>query len=254
MFTCHIIDSDIDISTLSGFISLVEHITLIGSSETPKGLLDRFIVTKPDIIFISIDLARQYPTDVIQYSNFSSVIITGENEAYAYEALELNAIDYLIKPVEYSSFLRTIIKSKKIRFREMEKSLRLLSDPNDHFFIKKDSSGKKFVKVKYDEIIYVEASLNYISLIMEQEKHLAYLTMKEIEENLPCEKFIRVHKSYIVNINKIRAVDGNQVFLNNGERIIIGASYRNNFHLKLNERLLKTKRNINRPGEAFIGF
>lgn len=246
MFTCYIIDNDVTVSTLSGFISLVDHITLIGSSNSPHGLLEQFIVTKPDIIFINIELAKKYQPDVIQYNSISSLIFTGDSPNLAFDALELNAIDYLVKPLEYSSFLRTIIKSKKIRFRELEKGLRNLTEPNDHFFIKKDSNGKKIVKVKYDDIVYIEGSQNYISLFIEDGQHLAYLTMKEIEENLPADKFIRVHKSYIVNINKITSVDGNQLLLNDSHKIIIGSSYRNSFNQKLNERLLKSKRNLNK--------
>jgi len=246
MFTCFIIDDDVAISTLSGFISLVDHITLIGSQSSTEGLLDNFIATKPDIVFMDIELARQNLTTTVQFSNISTLIITGDHAGSAFEAFELNAIDYLLKPLEYSSFLRTVIKSKKIRFRELEKCLKNLTEPNDHFFIKKDSNGKKIVKIKYDDIIFIEASQNYITIIMEQCKHLAYLTMKEIEKNLPADKFIRVHKSYIVNINKITAVDGNQIFLNENEKILIGSSYRTNFHQKLNERLLKSERNINK--------
>ncbi len=246
MFTCFIIDDDVSISTLSGFISLVDHITLIGSQSSAEGLLDNFIVTKPDIVFMDIELAKQNLTTTVQFSNISTLIITGDHTGSAFEALELNAIDYLLKPLEYSSFLRTVIKSKKIRFRELEKCLKNLTEPNDHFFIKKDSNGKKIVKIKYDDIIFIEASQNYITINMEQCKHLAYLTMKEIEKNLPADKFIRVHKSYIVNINKITAVDGNQIFLNENEKILIGSSYRTNFHQKLNERLLKSERNINK--------
>ena len=230
MFTCFIIDDDVSISTLSGFISLVDHITLIGSQSSAEGLLDNFIVTKPDIVFMDIELAKQNLTTTVQFSNISTLIITGDHTGSAFEALELNAIDYLLKPLEYSSFLRTVIKSKKIRFRELEKCLKNLTEPNDHFFIKKDSNGKKIVKIKYDDIIFIEASQNYITINMEQCKHLAYLTMKEIEKNLPADKFIRVHKSYIVNINKITAVDGNQIFLNENEKILIGSSYRTNFH------------------------
>ncbi|WP_207532542.1 LytR/AlgR family response regulator transcription factor [Desertivirga arenae] len=244
MFTCSIIDNNISIATLKGYIELVDHMTLVGAYNSPKNLVDIFVITKPDIIFMDFSLAKDHFTETIQFSNISTLIITGDSPANAFEALEMNAIDYLLKPVEYSSFLRTVIKSKKIRFRELDKSLRNLTEVSDHFFIKKDSSGKKIVKVKYDDIIYIEGSQNYISLIMENCSHLTYLTMKEIEESLPADKFIRVHKSYIVNINKITAVDGNQIFLNEHEKIIVGSSYKGNFTQKLNEKLLKTKRNI----------
>jgi len=244
MFTCSIIDDSISITTLKGYIELVDHITLVGTYNSPQNLIDIFILTRPDIIFIDFDLAKKYLTETFQLSNISTLIITGHSTDNAFEALEMNAIDYLIKPIEYSSFLRTVIKSKKIRFRELEKSLKNLTEINDHFFIKKDSSGKKIVKVKYDDIVYIEGSQNYISLIMENCNHLTYLTMKEIEESLPADKFIRVHKSYIVNINKITSVDGNQILLNDHDKIIVGSSYKTNFNQKLNERLLKTKRNI----------
>ena len=246
MFTCSIIDDHTSINTLKEYIELVDHITLIGAYSSPQNLLDIFFHTKPDIIFIDFELARKSLIETIQFGNISTLIITGSSPDNAFEALEMNAIDYLIKPVEYSSFLRTIIKSKKIRFRELEKSLKSLTEVNDHFFIKKDSSGKKIVKVKYDDIVYIEGSQNYISLIMESSNHLTYLTMKEIEENLPSDKFIRVHKSYIVNINKITAIDGNQILLNDHDKILIGSSYKTHFIQKLNERLLKTKRNGNK--------
>ena len=246
MFTCSIIDDNINTTTLKEYIELVDHITLTGTYSSPKDLIDTFITTKPDIIFIDFELARKFFIETIQFGNISTLIITGTSPSYAFEALEMNAIDYLVKPIEYSSFLRTIIKSKKIRFRELEKSLKNLTEVSDHFFIKKDSSGK-IVKVKYEDIVYIEASQNYISLIMEKSSHLTYLTMKEIEESLPPDKFIRVHKSYIVNINKITAVDGNQILLNDNDKILIGSSYKTSFIQKLNEKLLRSKRNTSKP-------
>lgn len=246
MFSCFIVDDEISTSTLAGYISLVDHITLIGSSSSPKGILNKLIITKPDIVFIDIDLARKFQSDIIQLISVSTLIITGRSQADAYEALELSAIDFLLKPIEYSAFLRTIIKTKKIRLRELEKGIQSLIESNSHFFVKKDSKGKKIVKIRYQEILYIEGSQNYVSIITDEEKHLAYLTMKEIEQSLPSDRFVRVHKSYIVNVDQIKMVDGNQILLDNEQKILMSVSYRPTVLRKLNEKLLRSKRNQQR--------
>src|SRR6185369_3773437 len=133
------------------------------------------------------------------------VILTTAYPQYALDGYELNVFDYLLKPISFDRFLKAVMKAKT-HFEGSPLSAGEL--PDDHFFVKTDN---KHVRVAYDEVCFVEALQNYVAIHLNTGKLLTYLTLSSVEKQLPARSFIKVHKSFIVNVGKISAIEGNEV-------------------------------------------
>jgi len=138
------------------------------------------------------------------------VIFTTAYSEYALEGYSLNVIDYLVKPISFERFLTAVHKARDFyclqHQAESQKAM-----PSDYFFIKCDG---KYEKVYYDEVLYIEALQNYVIICTSDKKWITYMTIGGLEAQLPKEKFIRVHKSYVVSLSKIKAIEGNEIIIN----------------------------------------
>jgi DNA-binding LytR/AlgR family response regulator len=139
------------------------------------------------------------------------VIFTTAYPQYALDGFELNALDYLVKPISFERFLKAAVRVKEyyeVRAKNISEARASVTD--DFFFIKADN---KLVKIFFEEILYVEALQNYVSIHTRAKKYISYLTFKSIEEYLPADRFIKTHKSYVVSASKIDHIDGNDIFI-----------------------------------------
>jgi DNA-binding LytR/AlgR family response regulator len=175
-----------------------------------------------DLIFLDVDIPEM---DIFNYINSfdhqANIIIVSPDDKDALKAFEFNIVDYLLKPVTFSRFCKAVDKAIRY-FANKEVSN---SDANE-IFIKK---GSTLVKLKIKDIIYVEALENYVILNTKNEKFTIHFTMKAIEYQLPSGTFIRVHRSFIVNISLIKTIKENSLDLiigNEVRDIPIGQSYR----------------------------
>jgi len=134
------------------------------------------------------------------------VIFTTAYPEYALEGFEVNALDYLVKPISFERFLKSAHKAKE--YYELKERNRTEGNSGDYFFIKTDS---KLVKIFYEEILYVEALQNYVTIHTASRKYMTYLTFRAVEEYLPAEQFLKVHKSYIVAASKIDSIEANDI-------------------------------------------
>jgi DNA-binding LytR/AlgR family response regulator len=134
------------------------------------------------------------------------VIFTTAYPQYALEGFEVNALDYLVKPISFERFLKSVLKAKE--YYEVRETNSREAGRDDYFFIKADN---KLVKIFYDEILYAEALQNYVTIHTESKKYMTYLTFKAVEDYLPADKFLKVHKSYIVAASRISAIEGNDI-------------------------------------------
>jgi DNA-binding LytR/AlgR family response regulator len=133
------------------------------------------------------------------------VIIISSKDTYAIDAFEYNVVDYLLKPLSYARFYKAIEKARKIYQRDVIDKI-----GKDEIFIKKNSM---LVRLKYDDILWVEALENYVIFNTYEEKYTIHFTMKAIEQKLPPNKFTRVHRSYIVNTRIINMIEDNAVII-----------------------------------------
>jgi len=180
-----------------------------------------------DLIFLDINMPKLSGIEFLKtFKNPPLVILTTAYTDYAMEGYELNVLDYLVKPFSFARFLKAIQKA--------EQQFQLLQRPNDEekpesVFIK---SNKKTYQVKFSEIIYVEGLGDYIKIYTEKSHLVTNLSMKKMEELLPPKYFYRIHKSHIVNLMKIVAIEGNLIELPN-IKLTIGNNYRTDFFARI---------------------
>ena len=155
------------------------------------------------------------------------VIFTTAYSEYAVEGFELNAIDYLKKPFSFERFCKAFYKAEELLQlkQDSNKTTNITEQQSDFLFIK---SNKKTYKVIFDEIMYIEGLGDYIKIHLKDQKIVANLSMKRILSLLPGNKFYRIHKSFIISLEKIELVEGNMVAIQN-KKLPIGNSYRQEF-------------------------
>ncbi|HMK24986.1 MAG TPA: LytTR family DNA-binding domain-containing protein [Chitinophagaceae bacterium] len=219
---CIIIDDEpIARKVLQEFIEEIDYLELTGQAENPLKAIP-LLNDEIDIIFLDINMPKLNGIEFLKSSKTNAnIIMTTAYAEYAVDAYGLDVLDYLVKPIAFDRFLKACNKAKEIR--ELKKITPAQpSNINDHFFIKCDS---QIEKVFYNDLVYAEAMLNYVMLYTNSGKMMVYITIKSLEEQLPAGIFIKVHKSFIVNINKIKSIEGNILDIGN-EKITISQSLR----------------------------
>jgi DNA-binding LytR/AlgR family response regulator len=143
-------------------------------------------------------------------SNIPMVIFTTAYPQYAVEGFELNAVDYLVKPFSFDRFCKAVMKARRMKESSIKVPVPVKeTQPEEgYFFIKSDN---KLVRIRLDEILFVEALQNYIAIHTAGKKYITYLTLHGIGDYLPPGRFIRTHKSFIVAADKIESIDGNEI-------------------------------------------
>lgn len=165
-----------------------------------------------ELMFLDIQMPQLSGTDFLRnLKNPPKVIFTTAYSNYALEGFELNAVDYLLKPISLDRFVKAV--NKAVEQINLEKSGDTAAnteteETQDYTFVKAD---KKLVKVKYDDIIYIEGLKDYVIIRMKDQRIITLQTMKSLEAKLPHQLFQRIHRSYIVAIDKINAIVGNMV-------------------------------------------
>lgn len=176
-----------------------------------------------DILFLDINMPE------------TAGIFTTAYPEYAVEGFELNAADYLVKPFSFDRFMKAVNKSMSLlRISSPENAA--ISSP--YLFFKVD---KKLQKVSLSDIIYFEATGDYVKLFLRKEVMLLNDTLKNLKDQLPAKMFVRVHKSYIISMEHLQFVEGNYIRIGNTD-IPIGATYKEDFFISLQEQHGKTFR------------
>ncbi|MGZ3778637.1 MAG: LytR/AlgR family response regulator transcription factor [Mucilaginibacter sp.] len=234
MLNCVIIDDEpIARKLLQEYIEETDFLKLAGTAENPLKIAGLIQEHNVDLIFLDINMPKMTGLEFLRSAkNLPMVIMTTAYGQYALEGFELDVIDYLVKPFSLERFLKACHKAHefkllKSRTRSPEKA------GDEYFFVK---SNGKIERVVFDELIYIEALTNYVTLHTTSGKLITYLTIKGIMEKLPPEKFVQVHKSFIINTDKITTIDGNTIHLGN-HQVVIGQSFRTD----VLEKVLKDK-------------
>jgi len=220
---CVIIDDEpIARKVLQEYIEEIDYLELAGQAENPLKAMTLLNTQEIDILLLDINMPKINGIDFLKSSRSdASVIITTAYAEYAVESYGLDVVDYLVKPIGFDRFLKACNKAKDVR--EVKKLTKgQPQKPDDHFFIK---SNNQIEKVFYHDLLYAEAMLNYVMLYTSSKKMMVYVTIKSLEEQLPADLFIKVHKSFIVNISKVQRIEGNILDIGN-EKITISQSLR----------------------------
>lgn len=195
-----------------------------------------------DLIFLDIQMPQLTGIEFLRtLSNPPLVIFTTAYPNYAVEGFELNAVDYLLKPISLDRFVKGVNKAAeqlKIKKGNTVTASESTADATDYIFVKAD---KKLIKVNYADIVYIEGLKDYVIIRMENNRIVTLQTMKSLESKLPAHLFKRIHRSYIVGIEKINAVVGNMVEVTEKaqpKHLPVGKNYRDELLAIVNENKL----------------
>jgi len=239
--TCYIVDDEAGaITLLQEYIERTPGLELIGSSLDPVAALDYLTgPNAPDITFLDVDMRLLSGMDLAGMVNlYTTVVFTTAFPQYAVEAFEKEAFDYLLKPITYERFAKCILHAKRKRKHAARHEYAIRED---FFNIKSEIKGR-MVKIKFDEVIYIEGAVNYIQIHTIEGKHMTYLTMRDIEGYLPKPLFARIHRSFLINVNYVKVIERAQVKMENGDLLTMGDYYKQRFLDLMDEHLIKTNR------------
>lgn len=224
---CIVIDDDtLSRKVLKEFIDRTDFLTLVHSYPNAVDAINGIKNDEEiDLIFLDIEMPEMSGIDFLRsLQNAPQVIIVSSREKYALESYEYDVTDYLLKPVSYGRFFSSV---ERARVRSQKEEVVVTDNvKDDEIFIKKNSS---LVRLKYSDILWVEAMENYVVVNTFNEKFTIHFTMGAIHNNLPKKIFSRVHRSYIVNVRKINIIEDNSIIVKTatGSKIIpIGKSYK----------------------------
>lgn len=205
---CIIIDDEpLARKGLKEYIADVDFLNLVG--EFDNALKGAGTINGGEAQLLFLDIQMPKITGLNFFKTLSSpppVIFTTAYPQYALEGFEVNALDYLVKPISFERFFKAALKARE--FYEIRETNTQEGNSSEYFFIKADN---KLIKILYDEVLYVEALQNYVTIHTVSKKYMTYLTFKSVEEYLPADKFLKVHKSYIVAALRIDSIEGNDI-------------------------------------------
>ena len=196
-----------------------------------------------DLMFLDIQMPQLTGTEFLKtLTKPPLVIFTTAYANYALEGFELNAVDYLLKPISLERFMKAVNKAvEQIELHSNHSTTAENAekkDQTDFIFVKAD---KKLVKINFNDIIYIEGLKDYVIIRMESGRVITLQTMKSLEDKLPVNLFQRIHRSYIVGIDKIKAVVGNMVEViekGQAKHLPVGKNYRDQLLDIINENRL----------------
>jgi DNA-binding LytR/AlgR family response regulator len=192
------------------YIDDVDFLNLVGEFDNALKATTALNEGSVQLLFLDIQMPKLSGLEFFKtLQNAPPVIFTTAFPQYALDGFELNALDYLVKPISFDRFYKAALRAREYyEVREKNTSASPTEKGNDHFYIKSDN---KLVKLSFDEILFAEALQNYVAIQTTTKKYITYLTFKSIEEYLPSTQFIKTHKSFIVSASKIESIDGNEI-------------------------------------------
>jgi DNA-binding LytR/AlgR family response regulator len=228
---CWIVDDEpLALDLLESYVKNTPFLNLTGRYSSAKSAMNALQAETPDLIFLDIQMPLINGLDFAQFiKDKTSIIFTTAFKEYAIDGYKVNAIDYLLKPFSYSSFL-SAAKKALTRFETVHAANSFVtnqSDKNNGIFVKADY---KIIHVLFDDILYIEGLKNYIKIYTSKQPKpiITLMGMKEIEDELPTNDFIRIHRSFIVQKDKIESINKNRIMVA-GRELPIGETYKSAF-------------------------
>jgi len=232
---CAIIDDEyLARQYMKDYVSKIPYLELVGDYNSPLKVMTLLQEGKIDLLLLDIQMPDISGLEFLRsLENKPYVILTTAYEEYALEGYELEVTDYLLKPFSFDRFLKATNKvNKDIQEKisnQAEQSPTTAQEDNQTDFTENYiiiRADRKYYKINYEDLIYVEGQKAYVTFHSENKKRITALaSLKELEEKLPSDRFIRIHKSYIVAIKKIDSLEGNQLEVA-GEKFPVGKNYR----------------------------
>lgn len=238
MIRCIVVDDEpLALRQMAEYVRQIPFLDLVGQCQSALDVQRLVQEVAVDAMFLDIsmpdmngmDLVRSLPSPVL-------VVFTTAFSEYAVEGYKVNAVDYLLKPFGLDDFKKAAEKVKRQYDLEHKCSLKCCQkSPDDSIFFKTEH---RVVRVALKQICYIESMSEYLKIYIEGQKPLVVLmSMKKIEESLPA-NFMRVHRSYIINLHKIQEVSKNRVVMSGGMPLPIGDNYKDMFAKYVNDKFI----------------
>lgn len=206
------------------YISEVGFLQSVGTANNPIELTKLLKDQAVDLIFLDIQMPMINGIEFLKMTaSRPMVIITTAYPSYALESFQLDVMDYLVKPITFDRFFKAVSKARDYHQLVNRPQTDTVNAPvADHFFIKCEY---KYEKIYFDDVLYVQGLENYVTIHTRKGKYVTLLYLRNMEENLDPKLFIRVHKSFIVSIARIDAIENNDIIIQS-TRIPISRNYR----------------------------
>lgn len=230
MIRCLVIDDEpLARQLMESHIRQVKSLQLVATCETAMEAFEWLHREPIDLLFLDIQMPGITGVNFLKsLKHPPKVIFTTAYTEHAIEAFELDAIDYLLKPVTFERFLKAV---QKVGIGKDVTTTTITAPEDEAIFLKVD---KRLVRINHHDIFYIEASGDYIKVVTEQNTFVSYQSLNKIAELLPEQQFIRIHKSFIINLRRIRFIEGNLVRILDKE-LPIGVTYKEALHKKLGQ-------------------
>ena len=236
---CIVVDDEpLAVEMLAGYVRRTPSLDLQSTFTDPVLALSAIRSSKPELVFMDIqmpdlnglELSRLLPSE-------TRIIFTTAFKEYAFESYEVGAIDYLLKPIKYQKFLEAVAKADKWFAMRSSEDAASCEKERKSAFIKVDGELRN---IDFDDILYVAGMKDYVTVHLQSDDRplVTHITMKAIEDLLPSDRFMRVHRSYIVALDKISAIDSYGDVLIGKVSIPVSDSYRKDIDAYIKDNLL----------------
>lgn len=221
-------DEPMALELISGYIKKTPFLEFVADFTNPFDAMNYLLNNPVDLVFIDINMPELSGIELLKaLPLLPKVIFTTAYSEYAAESYELNAIDYLLKPVKYDRFLKGVNKAiDLLHLKQVEFEMPINKDTAIQSILLK--SGSKTFKMAIDDIFYIEAAGNYMLFYTKKGKVMTLMPMSDILKMLPSNNFVRIHKSYIISLKHLEIIEKAMVIINK-TRIPIGITYREHF-------------------------
>lgn len=235
--TIAIDDEPLALQLVTGYIRKTPFLELVGEFDNPISAMEFLDQNAVELIFLDIQMPDLIGTDFARTLHTGpKIVFTTAYEKYALEGFRLEAVDYLLKPFGYDEFLIAAQKARKLIDLEQKSAATAIEANSEFLFLK---SEYKIRRINFNDILYIEGLKDYIKvfLVNEPKPILSLNTIKLVESKLPPASFMRVHRSFIVNLNKIQTVDRFRIVFGQ-EYIPVGDQYKDKFQEYLDKNFL----------------
>lgn len=229
-------DEPLALGKMAGYISKTPFLELVATCRSGYEAIDLLATTEADLMFVDINMPDINGLDFVRSLHYKPQIIfvTAFSE-YAIEGFRLDALDYLLKPVGYNEFLKSANKARSY-FEASSPEPSKVGNPREYIFVKSDY---KTVRVSVNDITYIEGMREYVRIHLESGKPLMPLiSLRVLEEQLPSDRFMRVHRSYIVNLQKIVTIEHSRIVFDGKVYIPVSDQYKEQFNSYVNTHML----------------
>lgn len=235
MIRCLAVDDEpLALDIIADYVTKIPELHLVGVTTNAIEALAKVQNGEVDLVFLDVQMPELTGIQFVKIINGKcDVILTTAYQQYALESYDLNVVDYLLKPIAFDRFYRSVQKVLQNRTPVTPAPVMpVVGDVNDFMFVRTEH---KIQRVDFDDILMVEGLKDYVSIYTPQERIVTLQNMKKMEELLPSNRFVRVHRSYIVALDKIESIERGRIFISD-KVIPVGDTYRDVFFKIIGEK------------------